>query len=161
MKPTKADASTWQYTTRIVPAISVAIIVTVVVFSFVIKPYGKERPLYSYGAPTATPWQLLLSAYTVGLHILSIVFPARVCFALDEVMMRMKETYAIKDDTDLQKTQCIKSKKDTTTFPDPVFVIIIPAYKEEMSLLEETLRVLRSHARARYSYHVRNLWSRR
>ncbi|KAK4548738.1 hypothetical protein LTR36_008511 [Oleoguttula mirabilis] len=154
MKPTRSDTNTWQYTTRIVPAISVVAVVTLLVFSFIIKPYGKDGSRYRHGGPTATPWQLVLSAYTVGLHILSIVFPARVFFALGEVMARMKETASIKDDPRRRRTQSVKSEKGTTTFPDPLFVIILPAYKEEMSLLEETLRVLGSHSQARYSYHV-------
>ncbi|KAK5131172.1 hypothetical protein LTR08_001258 [Meristemomyces frigidus] len=145
----------WQYTTRIVPAISVVLIVTVLVQSFIINPYGKDRPVYTHGAAgTATIWQLVLSAYTIGLHILSIVFPARVCFALGNVMERIKETALIRDDTPRRKTTSVKSEKGTRTFPDPLFVIIIPAYKEEMSLLEETLRVLGSHPQAQYSYHI-------
>jgi len=47
-------------------------------------------------------------------------------------------------------------KRDSGTFEEPVplFLIILPAYKEEMSTLEDTLKVLASHTQARASYHV-------
>ena len=47
------------------------------------------------------------------------------------------------------------SETEQSTFP--LFVTILPAYKETMATLEETLRVLASHSQARHSYHVRFL----
>ncbi|KAF2772456.1 hypothetical protein EJ03DRAFT_266627 [Teratosphaeria nubilosa] len=41
-----------------------------------------------------------------------------------------------------------------TAYPTPLFVILLPAYKEEMATLEETLRVLASHPQAKHSYHI-------
>lgn len=39
-------------------------------------------------------------------------------------------------------------------FGVPIFVIILPPYKEIMSTIKEMLRALASHAQARQSYHV-------
>lgn len=141
------------YITRITPAISVVFIATLLVYSFVVQPYGKGEPGRHHGK--ATPWQIMLSAYTVILHIMSVMFPARVCWALGDVMEHIKKHAAIQDRPKRRMTQTARSEKGMVTYPMPLFVIILPAYKEEMSTLEETLRVLGSHPQARHSYHVR------
>ncbi|TKA77295.1 hypothetical protein B0A55_04337 [Friedmanniomyces simplex] len=149
-----AAASTWAtYLTRIIPAWSVCGIATLLVFSFLIEPYGRGEPGRRHGA--ATVWQLVLGFYTVALHILSILFPARVCFALGDVIKHMKASAAAaNDDRRGVKTQTVETEKGSTAMPAPLFVIMLPAYKEDMGTLEETLRVLASHAQARHCYHV-------
>ena len=148
-------SATYLWVTRCIPAFSVCIIATVLVFSFVLKPFGKGEAGRHHGE--ATLWQLVLSAYTVILHIMSILFPARVCYAVGDVMKKMKETAKVKDAPKKRKTLTVKTEKGSQTFPAPLFVIILPAYKEEMGTLEETLRVLGSHPQARHCYHVRDL----
>jgi hypothetical protein len=148
---TSADAA-WKYLTRTIPAWSVCFTVTVLVFSFLVQPFGAGEPGKRNGS--ATPWQLVLSAITIFLHVLSVMFPARVCFALGDVIRRMKETASVKDTPRKRRTYTARSKNGTQTYPSPLFVILLPAYKEDMGTLEQTLRVLASHPQARHSYHV-------
>lgn len=145
--------TTFAYLTRCIPALSVCCIGVLLVFSFLVEPYGRGEAGSRHG--TSTTWQLLLSSYTVLLHIMSIVFPARVCFALGDLMKNLKEHSNVKDNSlKMPKTQTIKTEEGAISFPAPLFAIILPAYKEEMSTLEETLRVLASHPQARHCYHV-------
>lgn len=145
------------YFTRITPALSVVSIVVLLVFSFVVHPHGRGVTGEGDSSSSATTWQIMLSIYTVALHIMSIVFPARVCYALGEVMRSMKELAATKEKPkgSGESLAVIKEEDETTLTPTPLFVIIIPAYKEDMNTLEETLHVLSSHAQARHEYHVR------
>jgi len=156
MSTTKAQPNrtkaTYTWVTRCTPAWSVCIVAVLLVFAFIIKPFGKGEAGRHHGE--ATPWQLVLSVYTVVLHIISIMFPARVCYALGNVMKKMKESALIKDTPKKRKTQTVKTEKGTVTYPLPLFAIILPAYKEDMATMEETLRVLASHPQARHSYHV-------
>lgn len=150
-----SGSNAWVYATRTIPAWSVCFIAILLVFSFLIRPYGQGDPGHRDGS--ATPWQIILSIYTVVLHILSVIFPARVCYALGDVMQRMKETATLKDTPKKRRTQSIKTPAGSIAFPLPLFVIILPAYKEEMSTLDQTLRVLASHPQARHAYHVRSV----
>ncbi|KAK1061208.1 hypothetical protein LTR74_011218 [Friedmanniomyces endolithicus] len=145
-------SNTWaSYWTRIIPAWSVCGIAILLVCSFLVQPYGKGEPGRRHGAATA--WQFVLGFYTVALHILSILFPARVCYALGHVIKEIKENAALANDRRyVSNIQTVETEKGTT--PAPLFVILLPAYKEDMGTLEETLRVLASHAQARHCYHI-------
>ncbi|GAB1726814.1 hypothetical protein NU195Hw_g6938t1 [Hortaea werneckii] len=150
-----ATAGTYIYITRIIPALSVLVLATIIIFSFVIEPYGQNsssRP--SGSAAAATSWQLVLSAYTVLLHFMSIAFPTRVCWAMGDVICHMKELASIKESPKKHRGQALKRDRGSVALQIPMFVIILPAYKEEITTLEETLRVLASHPRARQSYHI-------
>jgi len=147
-----STSNTWaSYWTRVIPAGSVCGIAILLVCSFLVQPYGKGEPGRRHGA--ATVWQFVLGFYTVALHILSILFPARVCYALGHVIKEIKENAALANDRRyVSNIQTVETEKGTT--PAPLFVILLPAYKEDMGTLEETLRVLASHAQARHCYHV-------
>lgn len=138
------------YLTRIIPALSVVSIVILLLFSLVMAPYGKIE----IGERHATTSQLILGVYTVFLHVLSIVFPARVCWSIGDVTQKMKEAASITEKPKRHKTRSAKNMEFTIAESDPLFVIIIPAYKEAVETLEETLRVLASHPQA-FHYHVR------
>ncbi|KAK3066523.1 hypothetical protein LTR53_017090 [Teratosphaeriaceae sp. CCFEE 6253] len=151
---TIAAARTWAYYfTRIIPAWSICAIAVLLVHAFLLEPYGRGAPGRRHGA--ATLWQLGLSLYITALHVLALVFPARVCFALGDVIKEMKESVAaVKDTPKSRRVQRLDTEKGAITFPAPLFVILLPAYKEEMETLEQTLRVLGSHAQARHCYHI-------
>ncbi|KAI6907613.1 hypothetical protein D0869_12121 [Hortaea werneckii] len=147
-------SGTYVYITRIIPALSVLTLITLIVYSFVIEPYGQNSSRRSHGPAAATSWQLALSAYTILLHFMTIAFPARVCWAMGDVIRHMKELASIKDSPKKRRGQILKGDRGCMTLQTPMFVIILPAYKEEITTLEETLRVLASHPRARQSYHI-------
>ncbi|KAK5766393.1 hypothetical protein LTS12_003310 [Elasticomyces elasticus] len=147
-----ASNSLSAYLTRIIPALSVCGITSLLVFSFLIDPYGRGEPGKRHGG--ATVWQLALSVYTSILHVMSILFPARVCFALGDVVKNIKESVAASAESEKSwKAQTMVTEKGKS-MPAPLFVILLPAYKEDMGTLEDTLRVLASHGQARESYHV-------
>jgi hypothetical protein len=146
-------ASFYQWATRCVPAFSIFLVFILLAFAFVIAPYGKAHNGKHLGEATIS--QLILSIYTVFLHLLSIVFPIRVCWSLRDVIRRMRHSVG----TSNANTPLLKQPKkdvdvDETEITSPLFPIILPAYKEEVSTLEETLRILASHPQARQSYHV-------
>lgn len=152
--PTVGGPTLWQYGTRVIPAFSVCLISLLLVFSFIIEPFGKGEKGKHHGE--ATTWQLVLSAYTMLLHMGSIIFPARVCYAIGDVIQKTKETAMIRDNPKRRRTRTIDTPdRGRVSFPVPLFIIILPAYKEEMATLEETLRVMASHPQARHCYHVR------
>ena len=148
----------WKYTTRIFPALSVVLLLTLLVIAFVVEPFGTSRG--DHHRAKASVWQWLLSAYTLFLHVLSTIFPLRALMALGNAIRRMKAT---SDDDNVDW-----SPPSSGSSPNPlseaapesdwiqrvVFAIIIPAYKEDEGTLKNTLQVLAAHPEARFSYHV-------
>lgn len=146
-------ASKYVWTTRSIPAFSICLVAVLLVLSFCISPYGiGEAGKHNGKATTA---QIILSVYTVFLHILSIVFPARVCLSMAHILKKMRETLQDLPSGRRRRVQSIVNEEKEVQSPVPLFAIILPAYKEEIATLEETLRVLASHTQARQSYHVR------
>lgn len=146
------NASTYVWATRCIPAFSCIAVAILLVVGFVLRPYGRGEKGHHYGE--ATYPQLFLAGYCVFLHLMSIAFPIRVCFAIVDVTRRIREAASVMPNTRRRRVQSIKNDEGTAQFPCPLFVILIPAYKEEVETLEETLRVLASHPQARHSYHV-------
>lgn len=145
--------STYLWATRCIPAFSCVAVAVLLVLSFVVWPYGKGDKGEHRG--NATIPQLVLAVYTVFLHILSVAFPVRVCYAMGNVIKKIQESSSIEDHPQHRSLQLVKTKEGELAFPAPLFVIILPAYKEDLETLEETLRVLASHPQARHCYHVR------
>lgn len=140
---------TFAYVTRIVPALTV---LSFLILAFICAPAGGPQRGGSYGEATGT--QLVFGAYVVFLHLLSILFPARVVWAIGDVTQRIKEAADDKDYVKRQGCQIVKKCAKSMALPAPLMVIVLPAYKEEMATLEETLSVLASHIQARSTYHV-------
>lgn len=138
----------WKYATRITPAVSLLLLVVLLVFSFALEPFGAGRKGRHHGEVTI--WQWLLCTQILVLHVMSLLFPIRVFYALGDVMKKMKET-----------TIVTQEEKDPSGLERPLlFVIIIPTYKEELETLNNTLSVLAAHPQARFSYHVGVLHSK-
>jgi len=146
--------SYYAWVTRCIPAFSICAVAVLLVLALVVQPHGREEEGRYNGETT---WaQLVFSVYTVLLHIMSIAFPVRVCWSMVDMIRRMKDATRVMPNTRRRRAASIKSDEGDFTFPVPLFVIIIPAYKEEMETLETTLRVLASHSQARHCYHVRD-----
>ncbi|KXT01742.1 hypothetical protein AC578_2731 [Pseudocercospora eumusae] len=146
-------ASTYVWATRCIPAFSCIAVAILLVLSFLVSPFGKGTPGKHNGEATVP--QLILSAYTVLLHLLSIAFPVRVCRAMRDVLKNMREAVVDTPIRSRGSSQSVKTEKhEELGHPVPLFIIILPAYKEDMSTLEETLRVLGAHSQARSSYHL-------
>lgn len=144
--------SFYAWATRCSPAFSICAVAILLVLALIVQPHGREEEGKHNGETT---WaQLVLSVYTVLLHIMSIAFPLRVCWSMIDIIRRMKDATTTMPNTRRRRVASIKSDEGDFTFPVPLFVIIIPAYKEEVETLEMTLRVLASHTQARHCYHV-------
>lgn len=147
-------ASTYVWLTRCIPAFSIAIVVAFLVHCFIFTPYGKGEPGKHHGEDTIP--QLILAAYVAFLHVLSIAFPLRASWAMRYVLKATKATAEDIPTGRRRRVQSISIKNDQEVIelPVPLFAIILPAYKEDMATLEDTLRVLASHAQAARTYHV-------
>jgi hypothetical protein len=142
-----SSSTAWQYFTRIAPATSLLLPLTILVFSYLINPFGQGSEHERQGY--ATVWQKLLSVYVVTLHVLSLLFPVRLLLALRDITGKM----ALHAQQDTTKTS--DAIVDSSTSAWPLFVILLPSYQESRSTMETTLRVLASHTQARMQYHVR------
>ena len=127
----------WYYITRITPAISLLWLLILIMFSFHVHPFGRSGTGKHTGK--ATIWQLLLSLYTVVLHSISLFFTVRACSALIEITNKISDAATIDE------------KGTVSTL---LFAIIVPSYKETLDTLNDTMRVLAAHPKARSSYHV-------
>lgn len=144
--------SAYNWFTRCVPAFSIVAVFVLLVLALIIEPYGKGEKGNHNGEATIP--QMILSVYTVFLHIMSIAFPARAVWAISDITRRIKDAAAMAPVARRRRVASIKNDEGLLTFPVPLFVIILPAYKEDMDTLETTLRVLGSHPQARHCYHV-------
>ena len=140
----------WQYGTRIAPALSVCGLMILLICSMFSQ---SPRNTASTDADLqATIWQILMSCYLCALSILSAAFPARAFWAIDHVMKETRLTASrmrSREDSSLDRRDSGFSDSD-----EPLFLIVIPAYKESRETLEDTLQVLSSHSQARARYHV-------
>lgn len=144
--------SLYAWATRCIPAFSICAVAILLVLALIVQPYGREEEGKHNGKAT---WaQLVLSCYTVLLHIMSIAFPLRVCWSMIDMIRRMRDANNLMPNTRRRRVVSLKDDEGDFTFPVPLFAIIIPAYKEEVETLEMTLRVLASHSQARHCYHV-------
>lgn len=84
------------------------------------------------------------------------MFPLRVCWAVYDILSKMKKMASTAPHQRRRRVTSIKGDESLPPSPVPLFAIILPAYKEEMETLEETLQVLASHPQATYSYDVRD-----
>ncbi|KAK6436496.1 hypothetical protein LTR95_007306 [Oleoguttula sp. CCFEE 5521] len=140
------------WTTRCIPAFSIATVIVLLIFALVISPYGRGEKGRHHGETTWS--QLVLGLYLVVLHVMSIAFPARVCWSMLDMNRRIKEAATVMPNTRRRRVASLKNEDGEKPFPVPLFVIILPAYKEDNTTLETTLRVLASHPQARLCYHV-------
>ncbi len=84
--------SSYVWATRCIPAFSICAVAVLLVLALVVQPYGREEEGKHNGETT---WaQLVLSWYTVLLHIMSIAFPLRVCWSMIDMIRRMRDANA-------------------------------------------------------------------
>lgn len=149
--------STYRWATRTIPIWSLCAVILIIIFAYSTPPWSSSRvDLRPAADSQASLWQIIISVYTVVVHLLAIGFPLRVIFAFGDVMRHMRESAATySSSTSDSASEASYDEKDLIKRSMPIFVIILPAYKEEIHTLLETLRVLASHPQARQQYHVR------
>lgn len=108
--------------------------------------------------------QLLFISYSLFLHVLALLFPLRLCLAARAATEEIQRAHS---DTDAgletpqdgpsgaeQEWDRLNDTPGADTYGQTIMAIILPSYKEEVAVLEDTLRVLASHRLARSSYDV-------
>lgn len=131
------------YAARIAPALALIALLLLLWKSFVLVENQKPPPQEDK-PPNASFWQCLLAAYLILLHIITASIPLRAFYALGRVISKTEEKAQ-----DLSPFQSMPMQSLLT------FAIIIPAYKEAVDTLSETLDVLASHPHAQACYDVR------
>lgn len=102
--------------------------------------------------------QVLFVSYSLFLHLLALTFPLRLCAAVYFATKQIEETHlhpkgSIREDVPGPSTR-LKSIEAEGECPIVTMAIIVPSYKEEVDILETSLRVLASHRHAKTSYDV-------
>lgn len=113
--------------------------------------------------------QTIFISYSVFLHILALLFPLRLCASAWAATCEIKATHArsrkgsstsspIKvhgngnSVMELELQQDLSKKSGLVTM-----AVVLPSYREDIEILESSLRVLASHKLARSSYDVSRL----
>lgn len=146
-------AGLYAWATRCIPVFSVCLVITLSFLGLFVSPFGERKNAEYVGEATLS--QLVLTGYIIFLHALTVIFPLRVCWSVRDVVQRMRKAATDPSIDQNEGEPIFKDEKEESRAQGPLFAIILPAYKEEVSTLEETLRVLASHPQARRSYHVR------
>lgn len=138
-----------QWFMRCIPGISIVLLFILVELSLGI---GRSAYFYLLHEQPPTPLfasvvpQIIFSTYSLALHVLAALFPLRLAHATHTATKAIR-AYHLRDVQPLEESQ-----HGTT------MVIILPAYKETLDTLRETLDVLASHVDARNTYDV-GQWS--
>lgn len=103
--------------------------------------------------------QVIFSAYTITLHILALLFPLRLCQAVQSATSAIQQAQYqsgnfISDKEKDNDGGSTNLRSGDGEEEDIIHAIIIPVYKEEVETLEDTLNVLASHPAAKQVYDV-------
>jgi|SRR5271154_3122076 len=147
---------------RCVPGLSILAVLALVEFALQIlqtEYIGLSYPTFLVRHVTPVFAQTLFVAYSVFLHVLSLAFPLRLCRAVLRATNAIREAHSdnyeplrsslLRDGSDQDNEACEKVAVGI------IMAILIPSYKEEIHILEDTLKVLASHELAQTSYDVR------
>ena len=110
--------------------------------------------------------QVIFVAYSLFLHVLAFFFPLRLCYSSWQAAKAIRsvcghgprDTALFKLKT--EESPCIQPEESDTEQQEQhygleiVHAIMIPAYREDVGLLEDTLKVLASHTLASRAYDV-------
>lgn len=103
--------------------------------------------------------QALFVAYSLFLHLLALIFPLRLCAAVYAATKQIEDTHPCqkglgREDGPGPSPRYEYTEAEAEHNPSVTMAIIVPSYKEEVAILEASLRVLASHRHARTSYDV-------
>ena len=141
--------SSWIF--RCLPAFSVIFILGLSYAALVVEPYGRRTNCKHEGRTNAS--QLILAVFFVILHVFAACFPIRLCFALYDLLQRIRAASheLMYNDQKLSLVQDLPIKLES---PSAIHAIIIPSHREELDTLTDTLSVLAVHPAAATTYDV-------
>ena len=119
---------------------------------------GLYYPAFLIQRQTPVFAQILFCGYTLILHIISFAFTFRLSRAAWKARREI-EKYHLQDDGGLSRVYSSDTTSslvadDELEAGEPIMAILIPSYKEEQHVLEETLKVLSCHDLAKTGYDV-------
>ena len=104
--------------------------------------------------------QALFIIYSLFLHSLSFAFSLRLCGAIRQATRDIRNCHGRSRKNEYNSgsgrgsSETTDANKTPFQSPDVVMAILIPSYREEIHVLEETLQILASHELAKASYDV-------
>lgn len=106
--------------------------------------------------------QALFILYSVFLHVLALIFPLRLCAAVYSATKQIEAAHKCQkgftgEDVSSRLVDSERIEPGEAQSPSVTMAIILPSYKEDVEILETSLRVLASHRHAKTSYDVRML----
>lgn len=157
----------WLWATRCIPGLLTFILASLVYLSLIDGRNLALQQYHHYPSTWPSPAQLFFIAYGIILHISALNFPIRLCRAArsitHEIMVDQAECAARAAAEDALPAEEKETKETQVSFdmmktedatPDIIHAIMVPSYKEDVSTLEDTLKVLASHTNASKQYHV-------
>lgn len=180
---------------RCVPGLGIVFLSSLIICALVDhRPFwhsGLSSPDYSAIGPsldtsqrssTLSVAQTIFALYNVFIHILSLIFPMRLCWSLWQITGQIQDLasqHAVASPIEEEKTRTVGSPSSSLTPIDTgwrlkpghwshdggapkkanakgmvLHAILLPNYKEDIDTFRGTLDVLASHAQARTSYDV-------
>lgn len=128
---------------------------------------GLTHPPGLHISPSPVFAQFLFCSYSLLLHLLAILFPLRLCRAVWQATDAIQAVRQICRDSGLPPKEKLEdapgSPSSLSTSPqqdeqdtpsETIQAIMVPSYKEDIGVLEDTLNVLASHPMAFRSYDV-------
>lgn len=113
--------------------------------------------------------QSLFATYSVYLHVLALLFPLRLCWCVWRAATQIEESHAAyskvrsltkldqEPDRQVQSSTCWDKDESSQGYGHGfVHAIVIPSYKEDIDVVEDTLKMLASHQLAPKHYDVSN-----
>lgn len=123
-----------------------------------------EYPSFLLTTNNSVVAQLTFITYSLFLHVLALLFPLRLCLAARTATEEIQRAHSDTDSATAtapsdpsggeQEWTRLDDVAGSDTHGQIIMAIILPSYKEEIAVLEDTLRVLASHRLAQSSYDV-------
>lgn len=111
--------------------------------------------------------QFLFISYSLILHLLAFFFPIRLCRSVYQASNAIEEVFQARREANTtgkekcedvpifrQPSPSLQQEEVPPTPNETIHAIMVPSYKEDIGVLEDTLNVLASHGMASKSYDV-------
>jgi hypothetical protein len=111
--------------------------------------------------------QFLFITYTLTLHTLALLFPVRLCRSVSQASNAIEQVLRARREANLagkekceddpifqQPSPSLQHEEVALTPNETIHAIMVPSYKEDIGVLEDTLNVLANHGMASKTYDV-------
>jgi hypothetical protein len=111
--------------------------------------------------------KFLFISYSLILHLLAFFFPIRLCRSVYQASNAIEQVFQARREANTpgkekcedvpifrQPSSSLQQEEVSPTLNETIHAIMVPSYKEDIGVLEDTLNVLVSHEMASKSYDV-------